>query len=156
VQIARQYLQNALALDPGNDGARLDRVAIHLDDGEIDEARQQFDILSPNAEQQSNFESVRARLAASERAATLPSANDIAQAISEAPDNLQARLDLAELHIMKREYRSAMEQFLEVVRRDRAFGDDIGRRKLLTVFEMAAAEPELVSEYRSKLSSVLY
>jgi len=156
VHIARQYLQNALALDPANDGARLDRVALHLDDGEVEEARRQFDILSANAEQQSTFESVHARLTAAERAATLPSANALAHQISQAPDDLQARLDLAELHIAERQFRNAMEQLLEVVRRDRAFGDDVGRRKLLSVFEMAAAEPELVSEYRSKLSSVLY
>jgi len=39
---------------------------------------------------------------------------------------------------------------------DRKFGDDIGRRKMLLVFEMAAGEPELVDDFRSKLSGVLY
>jgi putative thioredoxin len=49
-----------------------------------------------------------------------------------------------------------MEQLLEVVKRDRGFRDDAGRRKLLAVFEMAAAEPDLVSEYRHRLSTILY
>jgi len=42
------------------------------------------------------------------------------------------------------------------VKRDRAFGEDVGRRKMLAVFEMAAAEPDLVSDYRRRLSGVLY
>jgi len=42
------------------------------------------------------------------------------------------------------------------VKRDRAFGEDIGRRKMLAVFEMAAAEPDLVSEYRRRLSAALF
>ena len=155
-EIAREYLKNAIALDPRNDGARLDMVAIHVDDGEIEEARRQFDTLSANAEQQSNFEAVRARMIAAERAATLPPPEALTQRISDSPDDLQSRLDLAELQIAKSDYRRAMEQLLEIVRRDRGFGDDIGRRKMLAVFEMAAAEPELVSEYRTKLSSVLF
>src|SRR5215212_6840017 len=71
-EIAREYLKNAIALDPRNDGARLDIVGVHVDSGEIQEARRQFDTLSANAEQQSNFEAVRARLMAAERAASLP------------------------------------------------------------------------------------
>src|SRR5258706_1404130 len=156
VEIAEQYVKNAIALDPANDGARLDMVAIHLEHGEVELARRQFDTLSAAAEQQSAFESVTARLIATERAAMLPPAEMLAQRISDSPGDLQARLDLAELQIAQREFRPAMDQLLEVVRRDRRFGDDVGRRKLLVVFDMAAAEPDLVSEYRSKLSSVLY
>ena len=156
VAIAEQYLRNAIALDPANDGARLDMVGIHLERGEVDEARRQFDTLSAAAEQQSNYESTTARLKAAERAATLPPADLLARHISEKPEDLQARLDLAELQVANGEYRSALEQLLEVVRRDRAYGDDVARRKMLAVFEMAAADPDLVSEYRSKLSSVLF
>ena len=47
-------------------------------------------------------------------------------------------------------------ELLEIVKRDRAFGDDIGRRKMLAVFEMAAGEPDLVSEFRRRLSATLY
>jgi putative thioredoxin len=42
------------------------------------------------------------------------------------------------------------------VKRDRTFRDDVARRKLLAVFEMAAEHPDLVAEYRSRLSSLLF
>jgi len=156
IEIAEQYLKNAIALDPANDGARLDMVGILLEHNEADAARVQFDLLSAKAEQQSNFETVRARLEATERAAALPPPEQLTQAIADNPGDLQARLDLAELEIARQSFRPALEQLLEIVKRDRAFRDDIGRLKMLSVFDMAAAEPELVTEYRSKLSSVLF
>ena len=155
-EIARQYLQNALALDPTNDGARLDMVNALIEDDETEQARRQFDILSTDAEQQSSFEAVRSRLVAAERAATLPPEGTLIARVDDVPEDLQARLDLAELGIARREFRSALEQLLEIVRRDRKFGDDIGRRKMLAVFEMAAAQPDLVDDFRSRLSTVLY
>ncbi len=156
VEIAREYLKNAIALDPRNDGARIDMAGIHVGSGEIEEARRQFDTVSANAEQHSRFEAVRARLIAAERAATLPSAEVLVQRIADAPRDLQARLDLAELQIARSDFRPALEQLLEVVRQDRQFGDDVGRRKMLVVFDMAAADPDLVTEYRRRLSSVLF
>ena len=155
-EIAETYLKNAIALDPASDGARLDMVSVLLERDDVTGARVQFDTLSAKASQQSTFESVRARLAAAERAATLPSAELLALRIGKAPEDLQARLDLAEIAIAQGAFRPALEQLLDIVRRDRAFGDDIGRTKMLAVFDMAAGDPELVSEYRKKLSSVLY
>jgi len=154
-EIAEQYLRNAIALDPANDGARIDMVSIHLGRGEVEEARRQFDALSANAEQQSGFESATVRLLAAERASLLPSLESLARRVAESPDDLQARIDLADLQIAGREFRSAMEQLLEVVQRDRTFRDDVGRRKLLAIFDMAA-DPDLVSEYRHRLASILY
>jgi putative thioredoxin len=84
-EIARQYLKNALALDPTNDGARLDMVNALLEGGEEGDARKQFDILSTDAEQQSNYEAVRSRLIAAERAATLPPEGTLIARVDAAP-----------------------------------------------------------------------
>jgi putative thioredoxin len=48
-----------------------------------------------------------------------------------------------------------MDQLLEIVRRDRGFEDDIGRKTLLSVFDLLGGG-ELVSRYRRRLSSLLY
>jgi len=49
-----------------------------------------------------------------------------------------------------------MDQLLEIVRRDKAWRDGEARRQLLTLFTLAAGEPDLVSEYRRKLATALY
>lgn len=154
--VAEQYLKNAIALDPANDGARLDMVALLLDRGELQAARDHYSLLSARAEQQSAYNAVRARMEASERAATLPAAEELEQRVTNDEGDLQAHLDLAELHIARREFAPALEHLLEIVKRDRGFREDIGRVKMLEVFEMAADQPEVVAEYRSRLSIILF
>jgi putative thioredoxin len=68
--------------------------------------------------------------------------------------DLDARLKLANLLIAATRYEAGMDQLLEIVRRDRSFGDDIGRKTLLSVFNLLGGG-ELVSRYRRLLASVL-
>ena len=154
--LAAEHLANALALDPSNDAARIDMVAALVDRGDLAAAREQWGLLSPKAAQASSHATTQARLEAAERAATLPAAGDLELRIAASPDDLAARLDLAEVHIANRDYARALEQLLEIVKRDRAFGDDVGRRKMLAVFDLAAGHPDLVSEFRRRLSATLY
>lgn len=119
-------------------------------------ARAQWALLSPRAPQASAWETASARLEAAEHAATLPAAADLARLVEADPGNLTARRDLAEVHIAQRNWGPALEQLLEIVQRDRAFDDDLGRRKMLAVFEMATGEPDLVSDYRRRLSATLF
>jgi putative thioredoxin len=154
--VAEDLLKNAIALDPANDGARLDMIRLLLDRGQLDNARAHYALLSPRAEQQSNYATVKARMDAVEIAATLPPADLLERRVRLDGNDLRARLDLAELHIARQEYAPACDQLLEIARRDRAFEDDIGRRKMVEVFDMAAEQAELVAEYRGKLSAILF
>ena len=70
------------------------------------------------------------------------------------PDDLEARLKLANALIAMNRHAEGMDQLLEIVARDRDFRDDIGRRTLLDVFSLLGGGP-LVSEYRRKLAGML-
>lgn len=70
--------------------------------------------------------------------------------------DLQARLELAQHYIQHKEWEPAFEQLLEIVQRDRTFGDDIGRKTMIEAFGKAEAQPQLVAQWRRKLSSVLF
>lgn len=154
--VAEDLLKNAIALDPANDGARIDMIRLLLDRGDMDDARAHFALLSPRAEQQSNYSTVKTRMDALEVAATLPPADVLERRVRIDGNDLQARLELAELHIAHQAYAPALEQLLEITRRDRAFEDDIGRRKMVEVFDIAAEQADLVTEYRGKLSAILF
>jgi len=154
--IAEAHLRNALALDPAADGARLDMAIVHLDRGDPVAARQHFDLLSPRAPAHAAFEGTRARLECAETAATLPPLEELVERIAIDAGDLQARLDLSEHHVAEGDFGEAMEQLLEIASRDRAFGADIGRRRLLDVFEMAAGEADLVADFRARLSAIIF
>jgi len=155
-ELAESYLKNAIALDPSNDGARLDMAALLLDRGDVAAARTHFDSLSGHAKELSTYSTVSSRLEASELAQALPPVETLRRRIRVNPEDLDARMELAELHISRGEYSPALDELLEVVRRDRNFRDDSARLKMLAVFEMAAGHPDLVTDYRSKLSSLLF
>ena len=154
--VAEGYLKNAIALDPANDGARLDMIGLLLDRQDLAGARAHVTVLSPKAEQQSTYGTVMGRMEAAEIAASLPPAEILQRRIRIDEHDLQARLELADLNIAKRDFAPALEQLFEITRRDRRFHSDVGRRKMLDVFRMAADQEGLVSEYRSKLSTVLF
>jgi putative thioredoxin len=154
--IAESYLKNAIALDPSNDPARLDMVSVLVERGETTAARIHFDTLSSRALQQSTYEGILARLRAAEAAVALPPADQLSRRVRIDPADLDARLQLSALLIARRDFGPALDQLLEIVARDRKFGNDVARLKMLTVFEMAAQQPDLVTEYRSKLSRVLF
>ncbi len=154
--IANDYLKNAIALDPSHAAARLDMITLLLERGEIDEARRHFDTLLAGAQQESAYAGVVARMKAADTARALPPIQLLARRIYLDHNDLAARYELAELLVSKCDYGPAMHQLLEIVKRDRNFREDAARRRMLEVFDMAAGHPELVSEYRSRLSSLLF
>jgi len=71
------------------------------------------------------------------------------------PADHETRAALAALHAGKHRYREAMEELLEIVRRAKNWKDGEARKQLVMLFNLAADQPDLVSEYRRKLSSAL-
>ncbi|CAJ0730793.1 MULTISPECIES: thioredoxin [Ralstonia] len=152
---AREAFQNALAFDPGFDAARFALVNLLLDTGDAHAAQGEFALLSPKAPQDARYAPLETRLRATERADTLPDAGALRTVVQAQPDNLQARLDLAQQYIAGQDYEAALEQLLAIVERDRAFRDDIARKTMVSVFDMMRDAPQAVSHWRRQLASKL-
>ncbi|MDP2265115.1 MAG: co-chaperone YbbN [Thiobacillus sp.] len=148
---ALQKLAEASRLDPDHVGIRLDATEIMLDLGEADEARRLIGNLPDDADPR--VSKVRARLQFMGEAGEDQAALNARVAANE--NDLEARLKLAKLFVAAGQYEAGMDQLLEIIRRDRSFEDDIGRKTLLSVFDLLDGG-ELVSQYRRKLASVLY
>ena len=147
---ALTLLAEASQIDPGHLGVRLDAAEIMLDLGEADEATRLVGSVPDDADPR--VPQLKARLqflgAAGEDEAAL-----VAR-VAANEDDLEARLKLANLLVAAGRHEAGMEQLLEIVRRDRSFGDDIGRKTLLSVFNLLGGG-ELVSRYRRLLASAL-
>ncbi|WP_454736445.1 thioredoxin [Cupriavidus necator] len=153
---AEARFAEAIALDPETaDTARLAYIAFLLDGNAMDQAKAQFEALSPGAAQQDAYAALRTRMEAMENLSGLPDEGTLTGRIAADPRDLAARLDLARLLIARQQYEPALEQLLEIVRTDRAFEDDIGRKTMLSVFEMLGDRPEVVSRWRRQLSTSL-
>jgi putative thioredoxin len=148
---ALQVLADASRIDPAHIGVRLDAAEIMLDLNEADETRRLIAGVADDADPR--VPQLKARLqfmgAAGEDEAAL------AARVAANENDLEARLKLAQLRVAAGQYEAGMDQLLEIVRRDRSFGDDIGRKTLLSVFDLLGAG-ELSSRYRRMLASILY
>ncbi|WP_133647603.1 thioredoxin [Paraburkholderia flava] len=157
-EAAYDALKATLAFDPGYEDARLDLIELLLEDNRIDEARNEVDLLSPKTTQgiDARYNAIKTRLDAVDAAADLPPTDALEARVAAEPTDLEARFDLASALIARRKYAEALEHLLAIVQRDRAFREDIGRKTMLSVFDLAAHQPELVSQWRRKLSAALF
>jgi len=160
---AATALRAAIALDPERDAARMDLAALLLEDvgaqreqrDRLDEVEATLSGVSAAGKLDSRWVALRTQLQSQRRAAELPAAESLRARIGADPADLQARLDLASVHVARREFEPALDQLLAIVERDRGFGDDIGRRTMLSVFDLAGDQPQLVSTYRRRLATIL-
>jgi len=150
-------IKAALALDPGYDDARLDLIEWLIAERRIDDAKEEDKLLSPKTTQgiDARYNALKTELDAADAAAELPPADALIDAVNANPDDLDARFALANRLIAGRDYAGALENLLAIVVRDRAFMDDVGRKTMLSVFELAANQPDLVSQWRRKLSAAI-
>ncbi|MEN9313675.1 MAG: thioredoxin [Pseudomonadota bacterium] len=153
---ATESLKKALALDPSNDTARMTYAQVLLEADDAAAAKAQLELLSPVAKQDAHVQALAAQIEAMLKESALPPAPELEARIAANPADLEARLELAQHCIAHKAWEPALEQLLEIVRKDRAFGDDIGRKTMIQVFDLAASQPQLVSAWRRKLSASLY
>lgn len=146
--------QGALAIDPDFEPAVLGRVEALIALGRLDEAQSALDALPYEQEDRARIGTLYARIAVARRQ---PSGDDedYAARIARNPGDLAARLALSAALAAQELWEEAMEQALEVVRRDRSFEDDAGRRALLDLFALLGSDDERVRRYRRELAAAL-
>ena len=154
-QAALQMLAAASRLDPQNENVRIDCAGLLFALGELDEARQLLTSLSPLAQMEDRVQALQAKLALAAGAAGGADADALMKRIEHDGKDLDARLQLARLRLAHGQHAEAMDQLLEIVRRDRKFEDDIGRKTLLQVFSALGSDHPLVGDYRRKLAGAL-
>jgi putative thioredoxin len=157
---ARKLMAQAINTDPTNDTAYLDYVELSLEANDADalaEAREILDAVGDRTRDPERAESLRARLQLASAGGGADTAALQAQ-VAANPADLDARLQLANALAVARDYRGALEQLLAIVRQDRKWNDEAGRKTMLTLFSMLGAQPQhddLVREFRVALSRTL-
>jgi putative thioredoxin len=119
-------------------------------------AQAQIAKVSAASQQDPQVQAISAKVKQALEQNALPPLPKIELRIKQNPSDLEARLAYAEHCIAHKAWEQAFEQLLEIVRKDRAFQDDIGRKKMIEAFGLASTQPDLVSHWRRQLGSVLF
>ena len=77
-------------------------------------------------------------------------------AVESDPDDLESRLQLANQLVLANEFPEALDQLLEIIRKDRSFNDEAPRQTMIKIFELLGNQGEIVSSYRRQLGRLLY
>lgn len=154
---ARTFLKEAIAADPALEAARLDLAELALSTGDDDQARVLLDELAPRVRDLDRHEALVARLALAAAGGDADPAA-LAAELEARPEDLDLRLRLANALALAGDYRAALGHMLEIVRRDRNWGDAAGRKAMLNLFNLLGAQAQyedLVREFRIALARTL-
>src|SRR5690554_4317038 len=152
-EVAR--LRALVEADPGTDGHRLDLALALLRTGATDEARALLDALPANLATDDRTVQARARLDFAAVLADAPPAEQLEATVAADPSDLRARHLLGVHRIVAGDAEAGLEQFIEMLRRDRDFEDGLPRKALIDAFRVVE-DPAIVGRYRRKMASLLF
>jgi len=152
---AAARLREAVALEPASDAARVDLAALLVAQGDFAGADAELAAI-PEHLRDERAAGLLTRIGLERRRASLPDAATLKAQADAQPGNLDARFAYADRLVVDGQYRPALEELIEIVRRDRAGARERARKAIVEVFGLAADQPDLVSEYRRRLASALY
>jgi len=124
--------------------------------GELEQARGLFAGLTPQQEKDTAIAGARAALAVAEQAASLGQPADLSRRLESNPNDHQTRFDLALALNARGDRSGAVEQLLDIVRRDRTWNDEAARKQLLQFFEAWGPKDPAAIKGRQRLSSLLF
>lgn len=177
---ALERLQQALAIDPANDGVRCDYVKLLLEHGCIEQARQAWDPVASKAPLEPRIAALGHWITACERSQGGRDEAALQAAIAANRRDFDARFELAQRHFAQGRFTQAMDELLEIVMRDKAWSDELARKTYVAILDLmtkpqpkpAAAEAKgalevtgkaavapsdpVVDQYRRKLSMALF
>ena len=156
-ETAAAAFQQVLAEDPSNAPAMagLLRALMALGDG--DSVRQMLPQLPPEMLRNAEVAAVKTALELQDAAAAgAGQAAELRRRLAADANDHQARFDLALAYFGGGEQEAAVEELLELFRRDRAWNDDAARKQLVKLFEAFGPTHPLTLSGRRRLSSLLF
>ena len=148
-------LRAAVLAEPEQDELKLDLALALLKTGAVSEAEKLLDALPANLAQDDRALRGRARLGFAALLKDAPPPAVLQAAIAADPADLRARHLLGAHAIVAGDAEAGLQQFLEMLRRDRNFAEGLPRKALIDAFRVVEDE-DLVGSYRRKMASVLF
>ncbi|MFY1707208.1 tetratricopeptide repeat protein [Tritonibacter scottomollicae] len=128
----------------------------HVAMGELDQAEAVLNGAPAEISTAPEIEAAHAQIELARQAENAGPVAELRAAVEADPDNLQARFDLAQALHAAGEAEAAVEELLELFRRDREWNDGAAKAQLFTIFEALKPNDPVVLNGRRKLSSIIF
>ncbi|MBN9673449.1 thioredoxin [Roseibium aggregatum] len=153
---AAQLFGAVMQMEPDNVKAIAGLAQCYLGADELERARQALDLVPEDKRSDEAYQAAKAAVELKEQAAALGDLAEFEDRIAKDPLDLQARFDLALGLNDKGDKTGAVDQLIEIVRRDRDWNEDGARKQLLQFFEAWGFKDAASAYGRRKLSAVLF
>ncbi|MHA7775972.1 thioredoxin [Roseibium sp. M-1] len=153
---AAQLFGAVMQMEPDNVTAIAGLAQCYLGADDLERAKQALDLVPEDKRNDPAFAAAKAAIDLAEQAASLGDLAELQDRIAKDPLDLQARFDLALGLNGKGDKEGAVDQLIEIVRRDREWNEDGARKQLLQFFEAWGFKEPASAYGRRKLSSVLF
>ncbi|KIT16709.1 tetratricopeptide repeat protein [Jannaschia aquimarina] len=153
---AAQTFAAILGEDNANAAACGGLARAHIALGELDHAEGILNTAPDAIIDAPELEAARAQLALARQAQDAGPVADLRAAVEANPDDHQARYDLAAALQANGETEAAVDELLELFRRDREWNDGAARAQLFTIFDALKPQDPIVLKGRRRLSSMIF
>jgi len=151
---AKALYQEILDADPNHAKALLGMGRLLMDEGNDQAALAQLDKISLVADERKEADRLIARIKLHEGG--VQDETTLRAKVNSEPNNLAARFEFAQALAGMEKYEEALTEFLTIVKTDRGFQDDGGRKAMVQIFEVLGSDHPLTDRFRSELASVLF
>ena len=153
---ALQIYQEVLAQDQQNAVAVAGTLRCLLQLDLAGQAQRLLDGLPSELAGHAEITAVRTALDLAQQAGQAGPASELRRAVAVNPDDHQARFDLAMAYYATGEREAAVDELLELFRRNRTWNDEAARKQLLKLFEAFGPTDPLTVASRKRLSSLMF
>jgi len=153
---AAQTFAAILGEDPSNAAAYGGLIRANLAGGQIDQAEGLLASVPPEISSTAEVEAARAQLELAKQAEDAGPVAELKAAVEAAPDDHQARFDLALALHASGDAEAAVDELLDLFRRDREWNEGAAKAQLFTIFDALKPEDPVALNGRRKLSSMIF
>ncbi|MRU14228.1 thioredoxin [Roseovarius sp. A21] len=153
---AAQTFAAVLQEDEANAGAYGGLVRAHIAMDDLDQAEAILNGAPAEISDAPELEAAHAQLELARQAADAGPVAELKASVEADPDNHQARFDLAQALYAGGQTQEAVDELLELFRRDREWNEAAAKQQLFTIFEALKPNDPIVLNGRRKLSSMIF
>jgi len=153
---AARLIEQAREADPKNTRVHLAEAEIEAAAGNLRHAQAILDELPRELADDPEVARLKGQVGFAALQTDSPPEATLVSRLEADPKDSDARHRLAAHLVVRGDFGGALEQLLELMKQDRAFADDAGRKGMLMVFAMLGGQGDLVTGYRSRMLNALY
>ena len=156
IESAIETFSAILQEDTNNLKSYIGLIKCHLALGDLDQAEAILNGIPAEISQSPEVEPIHAQIQLAKQALDAGPINDLQQLVEKNPNDHEARFKLAQALHGSGQVEDAVDQLLELFKRDKEWNDEAAKSQLFVIFEALEPNNPIVLNGRRKLSSLIF